>query len=133
MLTNAIKFTARGYVNVRVFRKRSFLVTEVIDSGVGIKQKHLGRLFKFFASPSSVPNAQSYGLGLGLTVVRMKSQQLGGNVWVESFAGKGSKFSFTIADNLCEKTYCYSDSDYSKNHNSEFSSDRPFQKIKFSI
>lgn len=52
----------------------------------------------FFTRNLNEANVQSLGFGLGLTVVRLKCQQLGGNVNVESTVGVGSKFSFTVLD-----------------------------------
>ena len=111
LLGNAIKFTATGEVVVSVEARR--LVSEsrdnstipepdyeiqvaVKDTGIGIPADKVHRLFKAFSQVDASTSRKHGGTGLGLAICKRLSELMGGKLWVESEAGKGSTFYFTI-------------------------------------
>lgn len=100
LLGNAIKFTPHGAVTLRTeivedSETAGRLAVEVEDTGVGIAESELGRLFKHFEQTESGRNVQS-GTGLGLAISREYAQLLGGDITVTSELGVGSSFRFEI-------------------------------------
>ena len=101
LLNNALKFTERGEITVRVFtvsQTQQEVVTlrfEVEDTGVGIAAEELEQLFQPFSQTESGRNA-SEGTGLGLTISRKFIQLMGGDIQVQSYVNRGSTFSFEI-------------------------------------
>jgi PAS domain S-box-containing protein len=98
LTSNAIKFTASGGVTIRAWadddrRRLSFTVS---DSGVGISQDVLGRLFERFVQADGSINRSFGGTGLGLAISRTLARMMGGDVDVISEPGKGSTFTLTI-------------------------------------
>jgi signal transduction histidine kinase len=93
LVDNAIKFTPlNGEVSIGVKVKNDHVVVSVKDTGIGIPQEDMPKLFtKFFQVNHSVP-----GAGLGLSICKAIVEAHGGKIWVESQAGKGSTFSFTL-------------------------------------
>ncbi|WP_018409840.1 response regulator [Methyloversatilis thermotolerans] len=97
---NAIKFTERGEVTVGV---RALAVDEhgvelqfsVSDSGIGMDEAQVARLFKPFVQADSSITRRYGGTGLGLTISRQLVELMGGRIWVDSDPGKGSTFNFT--------------------------------------
>ncbi len=100
LIGNAIKFTEEGGVAVRVRvdkhpGKPNRLVVEVQDSGPGIPEKEMDKLFKHFVQTSSgIKN--STGTGLGLALSRELAGLMGGDITVKSQVGKGSVFTFFV-------------------------------------
>ena len=97
LISNAIKFTPEGgRVTVSVQDKGGLALVCVQDTGVGIKEEERQNLFhKFYRAPShaamNVP-----GTGLGLAITKSVVEKHGGNIWVESTKGEGSKFYFVL-------------------------------------
>jgi len=97
LLTNAIKYTpSDGNVKLTVERTDHSIQVCVQDSGVGIKNSELKRLFKKFSRTSAKPTGGETSTGLGLAIAKKIVDLHNGNIWVESEYGKGSKFYFTI-------------------------------------
>ena len=97
LLSNAVKFTpAAGTVDVSAIRNRDFIEITVADSGIGIKEEDIGKLFHPFTQLESAYTKEYEGTGLGLALNRHLVELHGGRVWVESQFGAGSRFSFTI-------------------------------------
>lgn len=98
LMGNAIKFTFKGKVTVNInFDERTNnLVTDVEDTGVGIKPEDLLKLFRFFGTLSKTKDINRGGMGLGLTISKMIVKQLGGEISVSSKPNVGSKFSFSL-------------------------------------
>jgi PAS domain S-box-containing protein len=101
LLSNAAKFTHGGVINVRARRERAKvgstepdrIVIEVADSGIGMNEAQVARLFSAFVQ-AEASTAQVYGgTGLGLAITRRTMQLLGGDVAVTSAPGEGSTFS----------------------------------------
>ncbi|MBU1649632.1 MAG: CHASE domain-containing protein [Proteobacteria bacterium] len=97
LLSNAVKFTPDGgTVRLRAAREGDFFKISVTDTGIGIRQEDIKKLFHAFAQLES-PYTKNYeGTGLGLALSKKLVKLHGGKIWVESEAGKGSSFIFTI-------------------------------------
>ncbi|RMH78151.1 MAG: response regulator [Cyanobacteria bacterium J007] len=108
LLSNAVKFTDRGEVVVAVSaqaiapsrkspsKERSYeLQFSVRDTGIGIPEERMNRLFKSFSQVDSSTTRQYGGTGLGLAIGKRLSELMGGTMWVESHPGEGSTFYFT--------------------------------------
>jgi signal transduction histidine kinase len=97
-LSNAIKFTPeRGRIAVRVAPDgANALRLEVEDTGIGIREEDLGRLFVEFQQLDGSTAKQYPGTGLGLALVKQVVEAMGGSVGVRSAPGKGSVFFATI-------------------------------------
>jgi PAS domain S-box-containing protein len=94
-LTNAIKYTAeRGTIRVAVSKQKDDIRFSVQDSGPGIEEKYLSRIFdRYFKVPGG---AEKSGTGLGLAISEEFIVAQNGKIWVESEPGKGSAFSFSL-------------------------------------
>lgn len=93
LVGNAIKFTAKGGVNVRLFVKHGavlHLLIEVEDTGAGISEADLSKIFKPFAQLAE--GAEQEGTGLGLAITRQFVELMKGKISVESTPGRGSVF-----------------------------------------
>ncbi len=100
LVGNAVKFTERGEVMVRVRSliedRRSVLVgVEVRDTGVGIAKEAASRIFDAFAQADNSPTRRYEGTGLGLAICKQLASLMGGNIDLESQPGSGSSFRFT--------------------------------------
>jgi PAS domain S-box-containing protein len=101
LLSNAIKFTDMGDVSVSVSSKAAIgnthqILFTVKDTGIGIPQDKMDRLFEPFGQLEPTISRKRDGVGLGLAISRNLVEQMGGKIWAESVPGQGSAFSFTI-------------------------------------
>ena len=101
LLANAVKFTDRGGVMLRVERldaegDRIWLRFEVRDTGIGIEPEEQERIFERFARSRAVQRAGVGGTGLGLAIARELVQLMGGRIGVSSQPGRGSTFWFEV-------------------------------------
>ncbi|MCH6255990.1 ATP-binding protein [Puniceicoccaceae bacterium K14] len=101
LLGNAIKFTAKGGVIVEVSLETTLgdaLIVKfcVKDTGIGIPQDRVNSLFQSFSQVDASTTRKYGGTGLGLAISKNLAELMGGNMWVESEEGVGSKFQFTI-------------------------------------
>ena len=97
LLSNAVKFTPdRGQVNIQASRSDALVRVAVRDTGIGIDERDRERIFQEFQQASRDPERSREGTGLGLTLTRRFVELHGGRIWVESEAGKGSTFTFTL-------------------------------------
>ena len=96
LVSNAIKFTFKGFIKVKLSFEDSFLITKVEDSGIGIQEQELSKLFKFFGKLISSQSINKGGMGLGLSISKLIVNQMKGDIKVQSIYKKGSVFSFTI-------------------------------------
>ncbi len=88
LITNAVKFTQHGYVKMGYACKDNGLELYVEDTGMGIEEQNLPRIFDRFKKL----NPFIQGTGLGLPICKSITEQMGGKIWVESEYGKGSIF-----------------------------------------
>ena len=95
LIGNAIKFTTKGSVTLRVFPSPHSLVFEVTDTGPGIAPAELNNIFKPFVQ-SQTGRQSMQGTGLGLPISQQFVNLMGGNLTVRSQLGKGSTFTFDI-------------------------------------
>jgi signal transduction histidine kinase len=93
---NAVKFTERGSVSLSVAREGSSLAFEVADTGIGIAQQDIARLFQPFTQLESGFTRRFGGTGLGLFVSRRLADLLGGEISVKSVPGTGSTFTLRV-------------------------------------
>lgn len=101
LISNALKFTEKGSVNIKVtllekFDKASLIKIEVIDTGIGINEEGMQRLFKSFSQVDASTTRNYGGTGLGLVISKSLSEMMGGKISVESKVNEGSNFWFTI-------------------------------------
>ncbi|MBC7248576.1 MAG: GAF domain-containing protein [Actinobacteria bacterium] len=97
LVHNAIKFTpAGGEVRVEASEQGDHCLVQVSDTGIGISQQDLPKIFNKFYQVDSSSTRQQSGTGLGLSISRELVQAHGGRMWVESRRGKGTTFSFTL-------------------------------------
>jgi signal transduction histidine kinase/DNA-binding response OmpR family regulator len=101
LLSNAIKFTDRGGVSVRVTtiplgNGHTRAILAVTDSGIGLGEDQLARLFQPFVQADNSTTRQFGGTGLGLSIVRRLARAMGGDVTAASATGAGSTFSVTL-------------------------------------
>ncbi len=110
LLSNAVKFTEKGEVVLNISAKhnpqknKSEITFAVRDTGIGLTQESMGRLFRSFSQADSSTTRKYGGTGLGLAISKKLSELMGGSMWVESEGiGKGSRFTFTINAPIAEK------------------------------
>ncbi|WP_245975222.1 sensor histidine kinase [Deminuibacter soli] len=95
LLTNAIKYShENGTIEITVKRDNNKVLFAVADHGRGIEEKYLARVFdRYFKVPGSIEKA---GTGLGLAISREFIEAQGGQIWVSSSYGEGSRFVFSL-------------------------------------
>ena len=101
LVSNAIKFTARGFVRIVVSEierqsEHAVLLFSVSDSGVGLTPEQQIRLFKPFSQADNSITRKFGGTGLGLCIVLQLAQMMGGEVGIDSQLGQGSRFWFRV-------------------------------------
>lgn len=107
LMNNATKFTEEGYVCLTVKVKGVCqddmeLYVSVKDTGQGIKEEDIGKLFGTFQQVDTGKNHHKEGTGLGLSISRQLVELMRGNIGVESEYGKGSEFYFTIHQRVAD-------------------------------
>lgn len=100
LVSNAVKFTDQGeiIVSVTVVEKdqnRVKLLFTCRDTGIGMSEEQMGKLFQSFSQADASTTRKYGGTGLGLTICKKLSEMMNGEIWVESEPGAGSTFSFT--------------------------------------
>jgi adenylate cyclase len=99
LLSNASKFTSKGTLSLTVAREGASRVRfGVTDTGVGMTQEQLGRVFQAFSQADASTTKRFGGTGLGLAITKHFCTMLGGNVTVESTPGTGSIFTIWLPD-----------------------------------
>lgn len=116
LLCNAVKFTEAGEVTLAVRARkldaesdnqaseRYEILFAVQDTGIGIPTERLNRLFQPFSQVDASHNRHYGGTGLGLVICQRLCQMMGGRIWVDTEAGKGSTFSFTVVAQAVKST-----------------------------
>ncbi len=100
LLSNAVKFTHHGHVKLTIDVQGSAdtaltLLFCVRDTGIGMTQEQIGRLFHEFTQADGSTTRKYGGTGLGLTISKHIVELMGGRIWVDSVPGEGSSFNFT--------------------------------------
>lgn len=96
LLVNAIKFTERGSVELRIVADQGFIVFSVRDTGIGMDEAALGRLFRPFSQADDSITRRYGGTGLGLLISKELIEAMGGGIEVDSAPGAGSCFWFWL-------------------------------------
>lgn len=101
LVNNAIKFTEKGRIDIRVTREtaadtNAHVRVEVTDTGTGISEEAQGRIFTRFTQADSSISRKYGGTGLGLSICKRLSEAMGGTIGVRSTVGFGSTFWFTV-------------------------------------
>jgi signal transduction histidine kinase len=93
IVDNAIKYTQKGWVSIRLSQKDEKVVVAVVDTGIGVPEEELPYLFAKFSRGKNTSRLNTGGTGLGLHVGKRMMEALHGNIWLESEGtGKGSTF-----------------------------------------
>jgi signal transduction histidine kinase len=96
LLSNAAKFTHEGQITVSACHQEDMLAISVSDTGIGISEEALERIFEEFQQADSTTRQQYGGTGLGLSISRNLAQLLGGGLSAASANGHGSTFTLTV-------------------------------------
>ncbi|MBD5485534.1 MAG: response regulator [Lachnospiraceae bacterium] len=107
LLTNAVKYTEKGGVTLHLGWKRIAedeieIEIAVTDTGVGIKEKDIPKLFGVFQRMDSTVRSKNERTGLGLAITNRLVKMMGGELQVQSTYGKGSTFSFTVVQKVVD-------------------------------
>ncbi len=101
LLSNAAKFTdENGTITIRARYEAPMIKISVVDSGIGIEGKNIGKIFEEFSQVDNSHSRKYQGTGLGLPIARRLAQLLGGELSVESVVGKGSVFTLSVPPNF---------------------------------
>jgi PAS domain S-box-containing protein len=93
LVSNAVKFTEKGSITMRAFTEDKWMVLQVEDTGVGIKEEDIEVIFEEFQQADGSASRAVEGTGLGLAITKSLAELHGGKIVVESEFGKGSTFS----------------------------------------
>jgi signal transduction histidine kinase/FixJ family two-component response regulator len=98
LCNNGIKFTKEGSINIKVScdRSREQIIIKVIDTGIGLTQEQLSKLFKPFSQADTSTSRRYGGTGLGLHLSKQLAEKLGGSLAVESVPDVGSCFTLVL-------------------------------------
>ena len=101
LIGNALKFTEKGEIELNLSTGRNEsnlkeLVISVRDTGIGISEEGIGKLFQSFSQVDTSTTRRYGGTGLGLAISKLLTELMGGRMWVESEEGVGSTFRFSI-------------------------------------
>jgi len=97
IMSNAVKFTPRdGKIEVAAYEKNNHIEVEISDSGVGISEQNLQKLFKPDEKFQTVGTEREKGTGFGLLLCKEFVEKNKGEIWVTSEEGKGSRFNFSL-------------------------------------
>ncbi|WP_312070519.1 ATP-binding protein [Anaerotignum propionicum] len=110
LLNNAVKFTDHGEIKLVLDwtftgKKEGVLLVEVIDTGIGIREEDVQKLFHSFTQVNSKRNRELEGTGLGLAICKNLINAMEGNVGVTSVYGEGSNFYFSIPQGIGEEQF----------------------------
>jgi len=96
LLSNALKFTQKGEINLYIYESMNKLFFEVSDTGIGINNTDLKKIFKPFEQIKQ-DDYNKNGTGLGLAITSELISLMGGTIYAKSQEGKGSKFYFSVS------------------------------------
>ena len=118
LLNNAVNFTHRGSITLKIVwvardDEKGVLEVEVKDTGIGISEENMGKLFKAFGQIDTRKNRNVEGTGLGLAISKNLLELMGGSIWATSVPDYGSTFSFSLPQKVKDKR----PSNYKNDHN----------------
>src|SRR4029077_17609100 len=96
LTSNANKFTEKGTVTIAAQAQQTEIVIAVTDTGIGMTEEQMGKLFQEFTQASSSTASKYGGTGLGLAISRHFCRMMGGDITVESKLGEGSTFTIRL-------------------------------------
>lgn len=102
-LSNAFKFTEKGFVQLQIYKNPKGVSFAISDSGIGIPQEQQDVIFEAFRQADGTSNRKYGGTGLGLSISKELSSLLGGEIAVKSAVGQGSTFILTVPFELKEE------------------------------
>ena len=119
LLSNALKFTHQGFVevDVSIIEEKGLAICKVRDSGIGISTKYLDHLYQPFSQEDLNVGRNYEGIGLGLALAKRYIEKLGGSLLVDTIKGVGSTFTFTLLLNQSTVFSTVSDKDELKRSN----------------
>ncbi|MCR4585130.1 MAG: response regulator [Lachnospiraceae bacterium] len=108
LLTNAVKYTEEGEICLKIDEKereedKIALEVSVSDTGIGIREEDMGKLFESFERLDEIRNRSIEGTGLGMSIVTKLLNMMDSTLKVESVYGKGSKFSFVLKQTVIDE------------------------------
>lgn len=108
VLGNAVKFTERGKISLEVSfhyceERQVRIEFRVTDTGIGIKQEDMGKLFNYFSQVDTMRNRRVEGTGIGLALSRRLASLMNGDITANSEYGVGSTFTVTVQQEVLEK------------------------------
>jgi len=106
LLSNALKFTIKGQVDVKVRYEENMLITKIRDTGTGMKYDKGVDLFSLYEKLDSNMKINSSGTGLGLPICKRLAESMGGTIRIKSIPNKGTTVKFSIED---KKTHNFVD------------------------
>jgi len=101
-LSNAVKFTEQGEIRLAVSERDGLLRFDVTDTGIGIGEKDIERIFEDYVQVDTPRQRRVRGTGLGLPLSKKLAELIGGRIEVTSEVGKGSTFSVIVPDGLTQ-------------------------------
>ena len=135
LIENAVKYTSRGKIVLSVkgtseAHSRVKLIIAVKDTGIGIKQEDIGKLFVSFERVNMNETQNIQGAGLGLTLIKYLMELMGGKITAESEYGKGSVFTVELPQSLAQEGFQGTIKEYeaalTQEHEKPRNDDRPF-------
>ena len=96
LISNALKFTQKGRIDISVRELQNNLECCIADTGIGIPKGSVGNIFDRFSQGGGIPERQENGMGVGLYIAKGIIELHGGRIWVESEPGKGTAFTFIL-------------------------------------
>ena len=105
LLGNAVKYTDKGSVNLKIAVRNGQLSFEVIDTGIGISREEINLIFEEFRQSDNSKSRRRGGTGLGLAISKKLTEILDGNLSVKSELNQGSSFTFSIPFNHVKSIY----------------------------